>query len=50
MARMIAHTTRRGRVRSTSRKQVRFLFAKKLPFTGIMKSKKGKIYRKRFNA
>ncbi len=42
-------TIKRGRVKIKSRKQLKFLFAKKLPFTLFGKTKKGKRTRKRMN-
>jgi hypothetical protein len=42
-------TIKRGKVKVKSKKQLRFLFAKKLPFTLMHKTKSGRVVKKRMN-
>lgn len=42
-------TIKRGKVKIKSKKQLRFLFARKLPFTLFHRTKTGRITRKRMN-
>jgi hypothetical protein len=42
-------TIKHGKVKVKSKKQLRFLFGKKLPFTLMHKTKSGKIVGKRIN-
>ena len=42
-------TIKRGNVKIKSKKQLKFLFAKKLPFTLFHKTKKGRVVKKRMN-
>lgn len=42
-------TIKHGKVKVKSKKQLRLLFAKKLPFTLMHKTKSGKIVGKRIN-
>lgn len=42
-------TIKRGKVKIKSKKQLHFLFGRKLPFTLYHKTKKGKIQKKRIN-
>lgn len=49
MAKTLA-TIKHGKVKVKSRKQLKLLFAKKLPFTLLHRTKKGKIVKKRINA
>lgn len=42
-------TIKRGKVKIKSKKQLRFLFAKKLPFTLYGHTKSGKLVKKRVN-
>ena len=42
-------TIKRGKVKIKSKKQLRFLFAKKLPFTLFHKTKSGRIRKTRVN-